>query len=125
MLRRSTRIPGSSALNSPCVVDLLHKIRTYDAAVEVLKLHNYIGPDESTAVMDAVLDALMFNSSCQALYIQNFSKGFRDEQVSKLAGVLRRGNIWCLNAGGNDRVSPSTWREFVKEIESTNVTVSA
>lgn len=37
VLRRSIRVPGSSGLNSPCVVDLLHKIRTNDAAVEVLK----------------------------------------------------------------------------------------
>lgn len=124
-LRRSTRVPGSSALNTPCVVDLIHKIRTNDAAVEVLKLHNFIGPDESTVVIDAVLEALMSNNNCQALYIQNFSKGFRDEQVSKLAAVLRRGNIWCLNAGENDRVSRSTWRSFVEEIDKTNVTVSA
>lgn len=38
--------------------------------------------------------------------------------------MLRRGNIWCLNAGENYKVKLATWWEFVKEIESTNVTVS-
>lgn len=123
--RRSTRVPGSSALNSPCLIDLLDRIRRDDGQVEVLRLSNYIGPDASTAAIDAVLQTLMFNNKCQALYIQNFSQGFRDEQVSKLVNVLRRGNIWCLNAGENYNVKPSTWRAFVKEIENTNVTVSA
>lgn len=44
-------------------------------------------------------------------------------KVAALAKVLRRGNIWCLNAGENYKVKLSTWWEFVKEIESTNVTV--
>ncbi len=38
--------------------------------------------------------------------------------------MLRRGNIWCLNAGENYKVKLATWWQFVKEIESTNVTVS-
>ena len=45
-------------------------------------------------------------------------------KVAALAKVLRRGNIWCLNAGENYKVKLATWWEFVKEIESTNVTVS-
>lgn len=49
--------------------------------MEVLKLHHYLGPDVNTAVIDAVLEALMVNGNCQALYIQNFNEGFRDEQV--------------------------------------------
>lgn len=55
--------------------------RMNDPEVEVLKLHHYLGPDVNTAVIDAVLDALAVNSNCQALYIQNFNEGFRDEQV--------------------------------------------
>lgn len=47
----------------------------------MLKLHHYLGPDVNTAVIDAVLEALMVNDNCQALYIQNFNEGFRDEQV--------------------------------------------
>ncbi|CAN0454101.1 unnamed protein product, partial [Scytosiphon promiscuus] len=52
-----------------------------DPEVEVLKLHHYLGPDVNTAVIDAVLEALMVNENCQALYIQNFNEGFREEQV--------------------------------------------
>lgn len=48
----------------------------------MLKLHHYLGPDVNTAVIDAVLEALMVNQNCQALYIQNFNEGFREEQVS-------------------------------------------
>eukprot|EP00903_Cladosiphon_okamuranus_P014773 g13688.t1 len=121
-VRRSVRAAGSSALDCPHVVKLLEQIRADDPEVEVLKLHHYLGPDVNTAVIDAVLEALMVNGNCQALYIQNFNEGFRDEQVAALAKVLRRGNIWCLNAGENYKVKLATWWEFVKEIESTNVT---
>ncbi|CAM9837127.1 unnamed protein product [Scytosiphon promiscuus] len=64
----------------------------------------------------------MVNENCQALYIQNFNEGFREEQVAALAKVLRRGNIWCLNAGENYKVELATWWQFVEEIKSTNVT---
>ncbi|CAN0555986.1 unnamed protein product, partial [Ectocarpus sp. 12 AP-2014] len=69
--RRSSRVVGSSSLESPSVVRLLAQIRTDDPRVEVLKLHNYIPADVSTPVIDAVLEALMLNNNCQALYIQN------------------------------------------------------
>ncbi|CAB1108237.1 unnamed protein product [Ectocarpus sp. CCAP 1310/34] len=119
--RRSSRVVGSSALESPSVVHLLAQIRTDDPRVEVLKLHNYIPADVSTPVIDAVLEALMLNN-CQALYIQNVSNGLRDEQLMMLAKVLRKGNIWCLNAGENSKIKPSTWCDFVKEIDKTGVT---
>ncbi|CAN0558184.1 unnamed protein product [Ectocarpus sp. 12 AP-2014] len=122
--RRSSRVVGSSALESPSVVRLLAQIRTDDPRVEVLKLHNYIPADVSTPVIDAVLEALMLNNNCQALYIQNVNNGLRDEQLMMLAKVLRRGNIWCLNAGENSKIKPSTWCDFVKEIDKTGVTVS-
>lgn len=44
--------------------------------------------------------------------------------MAALARVLRRGNIWCLNAGENYKVKLATWWKFVEEIKSTNVTVS-
>lgn len=125
MPRRSSRVVGSSWLESPGVVRLLAHIRADDPEVEVLKLHNFIPADVSPPVIDAVLEALMLNSNCQALYIQNVSNGLRDEQLMMLAKVLRRGNIWCLNAGENSKIKPSTWCDFVKEIEKTGVTVSA
>lgn len=67
-------------------------VRSNDPEVEVLKLHHYLGPDVNTAVIDAVLDTLMVNDNCQALYIQNFNEGFRNEQVRALScGAFRRG----------------------------------
>lgn len=118
--RRSSRIPGASALKAPNVVKLLDKILTDSPDVEVLKIHNHIGPGASTTVIDAVLEALMSNNNCQALYIQNVN--LQDEQVPKLAKVLRRGNIWCLNAGENSTIKPETWQAFVAEVHATNLT---
>lgn len=114
------RVPGQSQLTSPSVVKLLKQIRGNAAEVEVLRLHNYIGPGVSHAVIDAVLVALMHNSNCQALYIQNVN--LVDYQIPKLLDVLKRGNIWCLNAGENDGVNPETWAKFVKELPNTNLT---
>ncbi|CAM9711328.1 unnamed protein product [Ectocarpus sp. 6 AP-2014] len=120
--KRSSRVPGTSALESPCLVRLLAQIRANDSAVTVLKLHNCIPADSSALVIDAVLEALLLNSNCQALYIQNQSNGLGDEQLVKLAKVLQRGNIWCLNAGENSGISTPAWWHFVKEVEKTNVT---
>ncbi|CAM9498431.1 unnamed protein product [Ectocarpus sp. 8 AP-2014] len=39
-----------------------------------------------------------------------------------LARVLRRGNIWCLNAGENSGITPSAWWWFLEEIKDTHVT---
>ena len=121
-LRRSSRVPGSSALQQRSVVSLLKRIRENADDTVVLKLHNYIPADASTAVIDAVLEALMHNTKCQALYIQNFSNGCRDKQVKKLVQVLRRGHIWALNVGENYNVTVNTWTAFAKDLESTNVT---
>lgn len=122
--RRSTRKPGTWVLESPCFVDLLEKIRTNAHDVEILRLHRFIGPDVNTTVIDAVLEALLQNNNCQALYIQDFNQGFRDEQVATLCSVLRRDNIWCLNAGENYNVQRCTWQRFADEIRDTNLTVS-
>lgn len=67
----------------------------------------------------------MSNDNCQALYMHNFSEGVQDKQLVKLAEVLRRGNIWCLNLGENKRISMSSWRKIAQDIRDTNVTVSA
>ncbi|CAN0421062.1 unnamed protein product [Ectocarpus sp. 12 AP-2014] len=120
--RRSNRVPGSSALERTSVVRLLDQIRADDPRVEILKLHDYLPADVSTPIINAVLKALMRNNNCQALYIQNVSNGFRDEQLRMLAKVLRRGNIWCLNAGENSGITPSAWWWFVEEIKTTSVT---
>ena len=118
VLRRSSRVLGSSPLESRPVVDLLDKIRADDPEVEVLKIHNCISADVSASVIDALLDALMLNNNCQALYIQNVSLG--DEQLRRLAEVLRRGNIWCLNVGENSGISSPAWWWFVERRSRTH-----
>ncbi|CAN0453961.1 unnamed protein product, partial [Phaeothamnion confervicola] len=80
-VRRSERAAGRTVLDIPVIQKLLRMIRTNHPDVEVLKLHHYLGPSAGVVAIDAVLDALMKNDNCQALYIQNFNEGFRDAQV--------------------------------------------
>lgn len=124
MPRRSSRVPGYWKVESPCMVNLLSRIEAGDPGVDVLKLHNYISSDAKALVIDAVLDSLMLNNNCQALYIQNFDKAFRDEQLLKLAKVLCRSNIWCLNAGEIYNVTPSRWWKFVEGMLFASYTVT-
>lgn len=121
-IRRSKRRVGASVLDMPRTKKLLELIRADAPEVEVLRLHHYLGPGVGTVVIDAVLDALMENRNCQALYIQNFNDGFGDEQLVALARVLRAGNIWCLNVGENYRVSLAAWWEFAHQLQQTKVT---
>ncbi|CAN0041546.1 unnamed protein product [Ectocarpus sp. 12 AP-2014] len=51
------------------MIRLLAQIRADHRKVEVLKLHDHIPADVGTRVIDAVLDAMMSNTTCQALYI--------------------------------------------------------
>lgn len=117
---RSKRVPGQSQLTSSSVVKLLKQIRENAAEVEVLRLHNLIGTEATHGVIDAVLAALLHNSNCQALYIQDVN--LVDYQIPKLLDVLKKGNIWALNAGENDKVSHETWAKFVRELPNTNLT---
>lgn len=121
-VRRSNRRVGASVLYMPRTRRLLEQIRTDAPEVEVLRLHHYLGPGVGTVVIDAVLDALVVNSNCQALYIQNFNDGFGDKQLLALAKVLEVGNIWCLNAGENYGVSLAAWWDFAKQLQQTKVT---
>jgi hypothetical protein len=101
-VRRSVRQPSKSSVNAPQVKALIDKLKTNDTDMEVLKMKKYCS-DSATPVIviDAVLDALEENTNCQALYIQNFNEGMRDEQVLRLLRILQRPSckIWCLNIG--------------------------
>ena len=121
-VRRSVRQPHKSALLNPHVVELLSKLRSNSLDVEVLKLKRFIGPDAPQLVMNSILDALMVNTSCQALYIQNFNEGMRDEQMMHLLKVLEKGFIWCLNIGETYKVKTRTWEKFAKGLKKTNLT---
>ena len=70
-VRRSSRQPSKSQLNSASVRDLLDKLKSNDSDMVVLKLKKYLNdPDIAPVIMNAALDALEENSNCQALYIQ-------------------------------------------------------
>lgn len=70
-VRRSSRQPSKSVLNSAGVRDLLDKLKSNDSDMVVLKMKKYINdPDVPPVIMDAALDALEENTNCQALYIQ-------------------------------------------------------
>lgn len=124
-VRRSVRQPSRSALTSPNVQALLHKLRNNDPDMVVLKMKKYVNDSAAPQiVMDAVLDALQENSNCQALYIQNFNEGMRDAQVIRLVQILAQPTcqIWCLNIGETYKVQTKTWKVFAKGLKDTNIT---
>ena len=78
-------MPGQEQLYQPKLLELLEKITLDDKSIAILKLKKFIGPDAIPIVLDAILDALLYNTSVQALYIQNFNIGLKDKQVRELA----------------------------------------
>jgi len=122
-VRRSVRQPSKFLLNAPMLQSLIEKLKTNSDEVVVCKLKEYIGPDVPCLVIDAILDALLLNSNCQSLYIQNFNEGMKDKQILKLLKVLQaKKNIWCLNIGENYQISLRTMKTLTKGLKSTNVT---
>jgi len=124
-VRRSVRQPALSTLTSTTVKNLVDKLKNNDSDMVVLKMKKYINdPDAPSVVIDAALDALGDNSNCEALYIQNFNKGMRDEQVLRLLEVLMLPtcNIWCLNIGETYNVKTKTWKRFAMGLRKTKVT---
>jgi hypothetical protein len=121
-VRRSVREPGQFELSAPKVLDLLEDITLDKESCAVLKLKKWLGPDTISIVMDVVLDALVDNTLCQALYIQNFNVAMRDGQMLKLLKVLQQGRIWSLNIGETYKVSNETWEKFTDGLRQTNVT---
>jgi hypothetical protein len=124
-VRRSVRQPNHSALTSTNVRNLIDKLKNNESDMVVLKMKKYINdPDTPSVVIDAALDALGDNSNCQALYIQNFNKGMRDEQLLRLLEVLMLPTckIFCLNIGETYNVKSKTWKQFAIGLKKTKVT---
>ena len=70
-VRRSTRQPYRSGVDSVQFRSLVDKLKMSDPDMLVLKLKKYMSdPDTPCVVIDAMLDALAGNTNCQALYIQ-------------------------------------------------------
>jgi len=124
-VRRSSRQPSKDALKTVGVRRLLDQLATNDPDMVVLKMKKYINdPDTPQVVIDAALDALEENTNCQALYIQNFNKGMRDEQVIRLLKILQLPTckIWCVNIGETYNVKSKTWKRFAKGLKRTKIT---
>jgi len=124
-VRRSRRQPNMALLNSKPVRILVDKLKYNDTDMRVLKMKKYINdPNTPCAVIDAILNAMEENTNCEALYIQNFNEGMRDEQVIHLLRILQQPSckIWCLNIGENYNVSDGTWGRFTKGLIHTKIT---
>lgn len=124
-VRRSTRQPSRSAINSPNIRAIIGKLEMNDPDMVVLKCKKYLSDsDTPSVIVDAMLDALEKNTNCQALYIQNFNTGMRDEQVLHLLRILQLPTckIWCLNIGETYNVKRRTWAQFTNGLKKTNIT---
>jgi len=124
-VRRSRRQPSKALLKSKDVRMLIRKLKTNDLDMRVLKMKKYINdPNIPSAVLNAALNAMEENTNCEALYIQNFNEGMRDQQVLHLLRILQQpsSNIWCLNIGENYKVSHETWEKFTKGLIHTKIT---
>ncbi|KAK9821293.1 hypothetical protein WJX81_001784 [Elliptochloris bilobata] len=122
---RPKRVPGGDPLHDAslrCLVAAIREDSTeFEAGGRVLRLKQYIAAGVGAAALDAIIDALSANSRVEALYIQNFERGFGDAQLRRLTAVLRQRRIWALNVGENFRVSPGAWREFADALPHTAV----
>jgi len=124
-VRRSARQPNRSATNAKHVKNLVDKLHMNDADMVVLKLKKYLSdPDTPPVVIDHMLEALEHNTNCEALYVQNFNQGMKDEEVMHLLRVLQRPecNIWCLNIGETYNVQHRTWEKFARGLKKTKIT---
>lgn len=124
-VRRSARQPSRSILNTSCVRALVDKLQMNDSDMVVLKMKKYLSdPDTPPVVLTAALEAMERNKNCEALYIQNFNEGMRDDQVLHLIRVLQRPEcrIWCLNIGETYKVKMKTWKAFVRGLRRTKIT---
>ena len=124
-VRRSTRQPSRSILDHKSVRALISRLENNDRDMAVLKMKKYLpDPDTKPIAIDALLNSLEKNTNCQALYVQNFNEGMRDDQVLHLLRVLQNPscNIWCLNIGETYNVQDKTWEKFAKGLKKTKVT---
>lgn len=64
-IRRSSRNPNLTLLQSSQVQSLLAKIRANDKETVVLKIKDHLSADINCVVVDAILEALFKNRVCQ------------------------------------------------------------
>ena len=76
---RRTRVPGGDPMEDVHFKAYIDSIRASSAEVgecsgRVLRLKPFLSPDTSSARLDHVLNALLYNWRVEVLYIQNFEK---------------------------------------------------
>ncbi len=98
-VRRSSRDPSQTLLESSDIKHCLSKLRSNAPVTQVFKLKDHVVSDLTPAIMDEILDALARNTVCQALYIQNVSESLLERQFNKLIDILKMKRIWALNIG--------------------------
>jgi hypothetical protein len=54
--------------------------------------------------------------------VQNLSKAFGNDQLTKLLTLLKTKSIWCLNIGENYEISNKAWSQFCEALPLTSVT---
>jgi len=121
-VRRSFRNPSLNLLNKKDVTNFIEKIKSNHKDTIILKVKNHIFSDINSDVLNQIIESLNENSVCQALYLQNLSEAFRDEQLTNLLSLLKTKSIWCLNLGENYNISTRMWQTFCNELENTFVT---
>jgi L-fucose isomerase-like protein len=122
-LRRSERDPRKSALERPEVIFLLQKILEDHDDTVVLKVKDHIASDAvNSLVIEEIFTALLENSVCQALYVQNLTTAMNDEQLFSLISLLKEKPIWCLNIGENYNISTTGWVTFCNSLPQTSIT---
>ncbi|KAK3249182.1 hypothetical protein CYMTET_41380 [Cymbomonas tetramitiformis] len=125
--RRSSRVPGGNPHEQPSFREFIDKIvsnssEDFEASGKLLRLKRYITPNASCQKIDAILEALAQNTRVEALYIQNFDRGFFDEQMDKLIEVLKLKRIWALNIGEISEVSLDAWYRLLDALPHSAVT---
>ena len=121
---RTGRNPARGVEPSKNTQKLVELILASDSSVEVLRLSERMDKESRSCDILAVLDALLLNDNCQALYIHNQPGLVADPNgrgMATLVEVLKRGRIWALNIG-ETFLSTGAWECFADAVEDTQVT---
>ena len=78
---------------------LIQRLLACEENLKILRSKSELGSSINTATMDALLLALLRNSSTQALYLFDYAPAFREESAQDIMGIMLTSNgIQLLNA---------------------------
>jgi len=122
-VRRSNRNPDIPMISRPDVMSMLAKIKGNHPSTVIFKAKDHLRSPVTPTVFSEIISALMENTVCQALYIQNMGNAIRDEQMTELMNLLQnKSNLWAVNIGENYEVTKKGWNEMCDLLPNTNVT---